>query len=505
MDMLGTLGLLAGRGIKSEAHEIQPSGLSFSLTDDYPDKIAENNSKAFRMVGRRGQQGVYSISALNINSGDMRIANRLKTPLVDMLVSGNEPIPYSKDSVEKAQNLALGLLGSSGANDKELLAYMLAHDTVGYGPISMLLEDRGNIEEIVVNSPKSNICVYHSMHGFCTTNLRFNSERDFRYMINKTIRSTERELNSTAPIIDAQLDDGSRVHAQLKPYALNGAAASIRLNGGKSMDVKRLMELSTASPELLAYLWLAIETNHNMVVTGAPASGKTSLLLALNAFVPRYQRVITIEEDVNELKFYSNFINSVSLQGSTIGGKASTRDQVVNALHLRPDRLIVGEIRGKEASELLSGSNFGVPFMTTMHSSGNGQAVIGRLQSKPMSVEPDIISMLDISVFMKQCGLMARRIDSVVEYKWLCRDEVGTEELEKGSQMKILETGKDGALDENALEGSKILSAYSKMHAFTMARAKKELRNRALFLKGMLQGEGSISAPERIANYYEIK
>jgi Flp pilus assembly CpaF family ATPase len=369
----------------------------------------------------------------------------------------------------------------------------------------MLLEDRANIEEIVVNSPNTNICVYHSMHGFCTTNLRFNSERDFRYMINKTIKSTERELSSTAPIIDAQLDDGSRVHAQLKPYALNGAAASIRLNGGKSMDVKRLMELSTASPELLAYLWLAIETNHNMVVTGAPASGKTSLLLALNAFVPRYQRVITIEEDVNELKFYSNFTNSVSLQGSTIGGKASTRDQVINALHLRPDRLIVGEIRGKEACELLSGSNFGVPFMTTMHSSGNGQAVIGRLQSKPMSVEPDIISMLDVSVFMRQCGLMARRIDSVMEYKWLCRDEVGVEDLDTGSQMNILEVGKDGALEEGALERSKVLRSYSDTHAFTMARSKKELRNRASFLKAMLEGDRGAGAAERIASYNEIK
>lgn len=505
MGVLGSLGLLAGRGIKGEAHDGQGAGLSFSFTNDYPDRVAENSNETFRLVGRRGKQGVYSISALNVSAGEMKTANRLKAALVDMLVSGGNPMPYSKESLEKARQLALGLLGGSGARDKELLAYALAHDTVGYGPISMLLEDCKNIEEIVVNSPKSNICIYHSTHGFCTTNLRFNSERDFRYMINKTIRSTERELNSSAPIIDAQLDDGSRVHAQLRPYSVNGAAASIRLNGGKSMDVKRLMELSTASPELLAYLWLAIETNHNMIISGAPASGKTTLLLALSAFVPKYQRVITIEEDVNELKFYSNFINSVSLQGSTLGGRASTRDQVINALHLRPDRLIVGEMRGREASELLSGSNFGVPFMSTMHSSGNGQAIIGRLQSKPMSVEPDTISMLDVSVFMRQCGLMSRRVESIMEYRWLVRDELGSGGNEAGSQLEMLEVGRDGGLDEAALEGSKVIASYSGTHAVSMARARKELKSRAAFLKGMLGSDGGIGAAERIANYNEIK
>jgi hypothetical protein len=143
--------------------------------------------------------------------------------------------------------------------------------------------------------------------------------------------------------------------------------------------------------------------------------------------------------------------------------------------------------------------------MTTMHSSGNGQAVIGRLQSKPMSVEPDTISMLDVSVFMRQCGLMARKIDSVMEYKWLCRDEVGIEELETGSQMKISEIGRGGSLEEGALDGSKVLRSYSNAHALTMSRAKKELKSRAGFLKSMLEGDCSIGASERIANYREIK
>ena len=502
--MLHTLGLSPGLKAGEIMQEVQSAGLSFSVTGDYPDKVLEVAGQ-FGMVGKRGQQGIYSISALNLSGGDVRVMNAAKAKLVDSLISGEE-LQYSVENTKKVQQIALNLLnGTNTSEKKELLAYLLAHETVGYGPISILLEDNKNIEEIVINSPTSNICIYHSMHGFCTTNLRFNSERDFRYMINKTIRAAEREINSNAPIIDAQLNDGSRVHAQLRPYSINGAAASIRLNGGKSMDLRKLMDLGTVTPELLAYLWLAIETNHNIIVSGAPASGKTSFLLALNAFVPRYQRVITIEEDVNELKFYSNFMNSVSLQGSTILGRASTRDQVINALHLRPDRLIVGEIRGSETNEMLSGSNYGVPFMTTMHSSGNGQAILNRLQSKPMGVESQILTMLDVSIFMRQDGLTSRKVDSVLEYRWLSRNEISVEDLAAGSEMKMFEISKDGVLNEDSLEGSKVLDAYIKTHLLSQARCRKELKKRAEYLRDMPASRDGGSVPDYIADYWAIK
>ena len=218
--------------------------------------------------------------------------------------------------------------------------------------------------------------------------------------------------------------------------------------------------------------------------------------------MPRYQRVITIEEDVNELKFYGNFMNSVSLQGSTIIGKVTTRDQVVNALHLRPDRLIVGEIRGKEANEILSGANFGVPFMTTMHSGGNGQAVLNRLQSKPMCVEPQTLSMLDVAVFMKQSSLASRSVESIVEYKWLSRD---VNELESGCEMKIAEISRDSAMADSGIDCSKVLLAYSKEHLLSLARVKKELKLRASYLKGLLECDGNTNVPDYISGYNEIK
>jgi type IV secretory pathway ATPase VirB11/archaellum biosynthesis ATPase len=491
--------LINGRDMRSATEDREPAPLCFSVTQDYPEKVLWASST--RAIGDRGQQRVYALLALNLDSSDLAVAGKAKAGVIEALSKELSP-QYSADGISKAQRTAANMLAPySTRESKELLAYMVAHDTIGFGPISILLEDQQNIEEIVVNAPTSPIGIYHATYGYCTTNMRFNSERDFRYTLNKMLVSTERELNSNTPIIDAQFNDGSRVHAQLKPYSVNGTLATIRLNGGKRMDIRCIVQLGTATPEELAYLWLAIESNLNVVIAGAPASGKTSFLLALNALVPRYSRVITIEEDINELRYYSNFTNVVSLQGSSIRGKTSLKEQVINALHLRPDRLIIGEIRGNEASEVLSGANFGIPFMTTMHSSDNGNAIISRLQAKPMSVEPQLISMLDVAVFMRQKGMQSRALESVVEYRWLSRNETGADDLESGGYRAAC-IAKNGILSNDALAGSKVIGAYARMHGLRMQAAIKELRSRTAFLKELAHSNDA-DAGEYIAGYGE--
>ena len=270
----------------STEEEREPVCMCFSITHDYPDKVLWADDT--RAIGDRGLQHIYALLAQNLDSNDIAVACKVKAGVIEAL-SNELSLQYSKENIAKARQIAPGLLAQHSTKEsKELLAYIIAHDTVGFGPISILLEDQQNIEEIVVNAPTASIGIYHASYGYCTTNMRFNSERDFRYTLNKMIAATEREINSCTPIIDAQLNDGSRVHAQLKPYSVNGTLATIRLNGGKRMDLRRIMQLGTATPEELAYLWLAIESNHNIMIAGAPASGKTSFLLALNAFVPRY-------------------------------------------------------------------------------------------------------------------------------------------------------------------------------------------------------------------------
>ena len=191
----------------------------------------------------------------------------------------------------------------------------------------------------------------------------------------------------------------------------------------------------------------------------------------------------------------------MSLQGSSIRGKVSLKGQVVNALHLRPDRLIIGEIRGNEASEVLSGSNFGIPFMTTMHSSDNGNAIISRLQAKPMSVEPQLIAMLDVAVFMRQKGMQSRKVESMAEYRWLSRNETGADDAEQG-EYRIDYISKDGALSSDALSNSKVIGTYAKIHALRVPAVIKELRSRSAFLEELAHGSDS-DVGECIARYGE--
>ena len=482
-----------------------PTELSFTLTEDYPSEVSEERPELFVSIGSRGQQALYAISAHQITPFDFRALRECKRKLVDLL-KGQQIEVYSKEAVQHARPLALSMLqGIDTKGSKELLAYILAHETVGCGPISMLMDNYSEVEEIVVNSPSSNIGIYHASYGYCTTNLRFKGERQLRYVVNKLISCAERELNSSNPIVDAQLSDGSRLHAQLKPYSLNGPLASIRLNGGKRMDIRKLMQLKTVSPEILAYLWMAIDANLNIVISGAPASGKTSLLMALHALMPGYQRVIAIEEDVNELR-YGDFINVVSLQGSSLVGRPSIKDQVINSLHLRPDRLIVGEIRGDEAKEVLSGSNLGIPFMTTMHSTGSGQALLDRLRSRPMSVEEQLMSMLDISVFMRQRDIKTRIAEQVTEYTWLSRGEISVDEATKANgQCLFREIVANGIFNLAMAQDSKVISAYASARALTHSMATKELKKRATFLKSLLESDNNISVDDYIGKFGEIR
>ncbi len=504
LNLLKTLKELQNKN-KNKEEDIN-SELTFSITNNYPDHLYE--TKNHIIIGTKNNQNFYSLIAMNLNKNDIDIISKIKYKIIKSLIELNIN-EYNTENINKAKNIAMGLLADENLlENKELIAYLIAHDTIGYGPLSIILEDSKNIEEILINSPISDIMIFHQKYGYCKTNLRFNGEREFRFIINKLLESLDRELNSEFPIIDADIFNGARIHAQLKPYAANGAIAAIRLNQNKNFDIRKLIQTNTTNADVIAYLWLAIEANLNIIISGAPASGKTSLLVSLNSLMPRYERIISIEEDMNEIKLNSNFINSISLQGSTNKNQANIQNQVINSLRLRPDRLIVGEIRGNETNEIFSGSNFGIPFMTTMHSSENGKVLINRLSSKPMNVQPQLISMLDISIFMKQ-NISSRKLDSINEYKWLMRGEMNGKEIDNDTKtdddlvFKILNIVIDGKLDYKILKQSKIIAKYSKNHFISINEAIEELKKRSLFLSKFNQDQNNLKNIEDLILEYD--
>ena len=495
-------------GRKKAVLEDRRSALSFRLLRqnlvsvyenvDFPltHTIGKTNNLNFYLVGQ--EIGEFSAKALQ----KMEVA---KAKVIDLMSQTGE-ICFPAD-MEKAKGIAFSELSQSfGLELSEKLALVVANDTVGYGPLSLLLEDRANIEEIEVNTPDSPLQIYHCRYGRCKTNLKFESEQAFRQSINRLLYDTEKELNDSTPIVDVQVG-AARVHAQIRPYAVNGACATIRLGERKESGIAYLSKKHAANFDTLAYLWLALESKMNIVISGAPASGKTTLLIALLSFVPRYCKVITIEEDVNELKFYPNVMSTVSLQGSRYGNSIGTKEQVINSLRMRPDMLVVGEIRGAETKELFSAANLGIPFMTTMHSNDGGISIIKRLMTRPMSVEPEAISSIDISLQMSHKDLESRQIGEMTEYSWLSRAEILEGGVQVGDDMvKLDPILTNSSINPRAIADSKVIQKYSKITGASKAEALKEHRRRSEFLSKLIsQGKPSLEVIEAIQCYWVPK
>ncbi|MGC8710470.1 MAG: ATPase, T2SS/T4P/T4SS family [Candidatus Micrarchaeia archaeon] len=460
--------------------------------------ISKINNAYFYNVGT-GARPISKEEKELIGCAKAHVINTLSS---EFSVSYTESI-FDKTAFEKARVLAEAYL--AGKIDKErafYISHIIADDTVGYGPISLLLDDKEDIEEIEVNAPTSQIYIYHVKYGRCPTNLHFSTEQGFRHSINKLVYASEKELNEDSPIIDAQVEN-ARVHAQLKPYAQSGSCATIRLGGRKEMGMGSLVKNGTLSTEALAYIWLAIDSKLNIVISGAPASGKTTLLLTLMSFIPKYEKIVTIEEDVNELKPSRDY-NIIELYGSK-SAAFTPRDQVINALRMRPDRVIVGEIRDAEAREMFSASNLGMPFITTMHSNEGGSAIIKKLIIKPMEVEPNSLSALDIALCMSNNGLGKRLLSSSFEYRWLSRAEIENEEgiqIGEFDKVGIKEVIKMGFVDPKILKGSKVIAKYSELSKISQQKAIAEFSKRNLFLKKLMaEGASDKENIEKVNEY----
>lgn len=460
--------------------------MGFAIEDEAahdPAKAIEAGLK--RQIVKRGQSFRYVIESAGLANNEIRLMEEAKWQTIEEM-SREEEIGIGL--LERAKAAAKNFLAGMENEKAAYAAYIIAHDTVGYGAVSVLMEDKANIEEIEINSPEGCIEVYTTEFGRCSTNIRFTGEEAYRRSINMLVYSAEKELGEATPIIDAQVEN-ARVHAQIRPYAISGAAASIRLGKGKEISLYSMLKRAMLSTETAAYLWMAIESGLNIIISGAPASGKTTMLSALGIFMQWHEKLVTIEEDINELRFNMPMLNVAALYGTKYGS-ISTRNQVINALRMRPERIIIGEVRGEETREIFAGANLGVPFMTTMHSSDESISILKKLLIKPMEVDTRALSMLDLSIYMRQSGLSERGISGITEYRWLSRAETenGTE-IENGDAVRL-------EMHANArgvarARGSKCIAAYAEMKGISAKAACDELEKRSSYVKRAAQKAGT--------------
>jgi pilus assembly protein CpaF len=259
-------------------------------------------------------------------------------------------------------------------SEREQMVQDLLDELTGLGPLEPLLRD-GSISDILVNTFST---VYVERGGKLElTAVRFTDDDHLLRIINRIVARVGRRVDESSPMVDARLPDGSRVNAIIPPLAIDGPVLSIRRFGVSPLKAKDLIALGTLSPDCLAFLAACVKAKLNILISGGTGTGKTTLLNALSAFVPGGERIVTIEDSA-ELQLQQRHVVRLETRPPNIEGEGQilARDLVRNCLRMRPDRIIVGEVRSEEVLDMLQAMNTGHEgSMTTIHANSSRDAL----------------------------------------------------------------------------------------------------------------------------------
>ena len=273
--------------------------------------------------------------------------------------------------------------------ERNYLYNLIENEINGYGPLTELLKDE-NITEIMVNSPSE---IYIELDGnlIKDESVSFINDEHIIRTIQKLIEPMGRTIDSSSPMVDSRLKDGSRINAVIPPLATKGPVITIRKFKASISSADELIRLGTITPDMAKFLEACVKSKLNILVCGGTGSGKTTLLNILSSFIPEKERIITIE-DAAELRLSQPHVITLETRTTNYekSGEITIRDLVRNSLRMRPDRIIVGEVRGKEAFDMLQAMNTGHEgSLTTLHANGNLDA-LHRLETMVLMANIDL-------------------------------------------------------------------------------------------------------------------
>ena len=333
--------------------------------------------------------------------------------------------------------------------ERNYIYNLIDNEVNGYGPITELLDDK-NITEIMVNGPRD---VYVELDGriIKDNSISFINSNHIIRTIQRLIQPIGRTIDTANPMVDARLSDGSRLNAVIPPLSLKGPVLTIRKFKEELANVSDFLRSGTLTPSMASFLEACVKAKLNLIICGGTGSGKTTLLNVLSSFINNNERIITIE-DAAELKLKQEHV--ISLETRLVNydgvGEITIRDLVINSLRMRPDRIIVGEVRGKEAFDMLQAMNTGHSgSLTTMHANGPVDA-LNRLETMVLmagmeipinAIREYIENAIDIVVCTSRVGDGKRKITSICEIDGMKDGEIVVKEIFKFIQHGLTESG----------------------------------------------------------------
>lgn len=434
----------------------------------------------------------YNVFKQKYSSEEKLLLSELRENLVDLAISSDESLQVNEDKLlNDIKNFLFAKLANNSQNNAisneylDNLARKLFQDLVGYGEIDPLIRD-DNLEEIMVIGIDKPVFVYHREYGMMKTNILFKDAGEVMNLIDSIARQINRRIDQESPILDGRLPDGSRVNATIPPISADGPSMTIRKFKRDPLTIIDLINSKTISVELAAFFWLCFDglgvKSANAIISGGTSSGKTTTLNALSSFINPKERIITIE-DTLELQIPHEHVIRMETRPPNVEnrGELTMNDLVKNSLRQRPDRIIVGEVRGSEAITLFTALNTGHSGFGTLHSN-DARETITRLTNAPMSVPNIMISAIDFIIMQNRIyrsdGVSFRRISEVAEVSGI---EEGVIQLNK-----IFEWDPQSDTIKNVGITSKTLTEIANVSGSSLNSLYDEIKNREIVLQHMV-------------------
>jgi flagellar protein FlaI len=397
--------------------------LKFGIIDSY---VIEVDKAKIKVDIKRAESGsFYVLNVPEIELGTRALLEEVKKELIDITrftsgeVTDQKSVTEMKNKfISEAQKIIESKIPGLKKETQEFLIGLLMQEMLGLGKIEFLINDP-NLEEIVITSSKEPVRIYHKKYGWLLTNITTKSEDEINNYSNIIARRVGKQITVLTPLLDAHVITGDRANAVLYPISTKGNTITIRKFARDPWTIIDLINNKTVSLDVAALLWLAIEYEMNILISGGTASGKTSFLNACMPFMPPNHRIISIE-DTRELML-PEFLYWCPLTTRTANpegkGEVSMLDLLVNSLRMRPDRIILGEMRRQsEAEVLFEAMHTGHSVYATVHADTAAET-ISRLTNPPLNIPINLLKAVNLNVVMfrdRRKGI--RRVSQLAEF-----------------------------------------------------------------------------------------